>query len=365
MKAILRSEVELWQFTAFAELAVLDRRPELQRLCAGVPASGALDEAIVEQQLPGLSPRGRTNLIRSLFESRLIDEQRRLTRFGHECAATGEAPAWELGVFSLAVARHPLTGPLLLEFKREPGDAKDNEYSDLHELPGWLKPVLGKVWPSALNDRDRFVVAGFPTRGGPPHGRARELAPVELTWEIELTTGDNSWQITGRLAASEASTSLRNVKGSADMGPLIGLHARWEPRWDRASGRALLAYDRGVGPDGSEDFLRSYRYELVDLDEYGLFSTVEVHDMPVGPADATTARTWATAITVGQVEAAGGYVAPARWADIWHEVVRGTPLRSLAGEPPPPEGVAAIDRQPVRQRTRWLLTAPVDLDMGG
>lgn len=366
MRANLESEVELWELAVPAELAVWERRPELQRLCAAIDDDRPLDETVVEHHLPGLSTRGRTNLIRSLVEMRLLDDQLRVSAFGRRCAKTGEAPAWEMGVYRLWVACHPLCGSLFLDFAREPGENDDRDYSNLSELPQWLRPSAQRVYESALFDEVcRFSVVRFPGphRTAPPC-RSRRLEPARLTWGINLASGENQWRITGQVEAGGARRDIRNLRGSLDAEAVVGLHARWERRWDRAGGRALIAFDGRVGADGGENFLRTMNYERVAFPEFGEFAPVEILELPVGPASEADARAWATAVTVGRVEAAGGYIAPSQWHDIWHEAVRGTPLDGRAGAPPAPGAVEVIDRRPLRPRTRWLLTAPADLDMG-
>ena len=363
MKATLEAEVEIWDIAVFAELAVWERRPDLQLICALARDRGGLDEAAVETVLPGLSARARANLLRHLGYIQLMDRSGALTALGHYCATSGEAPAWEQGVYNLLVARHPLFDSYVLDFKRTSGDAFDRKY-DLDTLPQWLAPDRNKILTSATDGARRFSIAGFPAgKGQDPVSRGWELDAGKLSWEIDLLEGTNHWAISGSVGAKENATSFQSPQESVDPSELAGLYGSWDPRWDARQGRVLMSYDGKVGPGGREPFLRTWRYKSVKVGRFGSFDDVVVRDIPVGPATPSHARTWATAITVARTEGHGAYVAPSRWNSEWDDAIAGTPLAGRAGQPPTPTEITEIDGKPISTRTRWLLTAGADLGM--
>lgn len=363
MKATLDSEVEIWDIAVFAELAVWESRPDLQLLCRKVREHGELDEDVVDEVLPGLSSRGRKNLVRHLGYVQLTDRDGRLTGLGNRCADTGQAPAWEQGAYHLLVAAHPLFSCHVLDYKRTVNDPFDRDY-DLKPLPGWMTVPRDQVFTSALDQSRRFSIAAFPAgKGQDPLCRGWEMEPAKLTWEIDLVTGANQWAIEGNVGSKEEPRAFRSAPESADPAELAGLYAKWESRWDLRSSRVLMAYDGRVGPGGREAFVRAWKYKSVQVGQFGTYENVVVRDVPVGPKTDADAAMWATAILVARAEAVGAYVAPAGWEREWRAATDGTPLAGRAGTAPDPRAVESVNGSSVAPRTRWLLSAGADLGL--
>ena len=100
MRCTLNIEVAVERFAAFAELAWMERRPELAALCeAARAAGGRLTPDGVRAVLPGVSEPGAKNVIGWCRALRLFDEGGALTALGDDVAKTGEAPVPEQGVF--------------------------------------------------------------------------------------------------------------------------------------------------------------------------------------------------------------------------------------------------------------------------
>lgn len=363
MKATLHSEVEVWKVAAFAELAIWERRPELQRLCAVVPERGTLGPGEIDQVLPGLSEAARKNIVRHLSYLRLIDGQGQLTALGRRCAATGESPSWELGAYHFLASAHPLFRVHILDFRRIQADGKDRDFKGLGEVPTWFGPDPARVWTSALDGALKFTVNALPSPAGTdPRCRATELQPAKLVWKVDLETGQNTWHIDGEVAGERGPTVFRSQPESVSAQKLAGLFATWDSRWNPRTGRVAMAYDGGaVG--GRETFLRSFRYPKVKAGEYGTFSDVVVEGVPVGPGGATEARSWALALATARVDAMDAYCTRLAWIKQWETVVRGTPLDPGAGDAPAPDAVTGPDGKPLPVRTRWLLQAGSDLVM--
>lgn len=361
MKTVLRAPAELTAVSILAEVAVWEKRPELQRLCRAAEAAGKLDEASVGAALPGLSASACRNLLRTLEYLRLTEAGGAVSAFGKRCASTGEAPAWELGVFTFLVARHPCFGAWPLAFRRERPDGMDRDFSDLEEAPAWLAPTPNRVWVSAFEDKAKFTITAFPVLAGQnPAVRARELAPATLVWEMDLRTGKNLLHVEGMV---EGGGPLRTTDMTVPEQEVAALYAQWEPRWSAAAGRLLMAYDGAAAKDGRDPFVRTLPYKKVKAGARGTFESAKVEGVPVGPPGAPEARAWALALACARAQTADAFVAASAWKREWEQIVAGTPLQVGAGAAPTPLDALEQAPAPVSSRLRWLLAAPADLSL--
>lgn len=363
MRAVLRSEVQLLQIAVVAEVALWERRPELQLLCAAAVEHGALGLDEIGGVLPGLSVSAQKNLLRHLSYLRLVDGSGRVTALGHTCAADGLAPSWELGGYTFLVSNHPLLRCHILRLQRTNADGRDWDFRGLANLPEWFRPDPGRVWRSAFDDGTAFTVSALPApRGTEPRCRVQEMGTASLEWSIDVASGENSWQLQGQIRGERGAVNFRSRPESAPVQELAGSFAGWDPRWDDRLGRLAMAYDGGA-KDGVETFLRSFRYPMVQVGPYGSYRDVVVEGVPVGPKGATEAREWALALSVARVGAADAYVSKETWTMEWQECVAGTPLEREAAHPPEPKHVAQVGGRPLPDRLRWLFAAPGDLAM--
>ncbi|MCO5166632.1 MAG: hypothetical protein M9894_09730 [Planctomycetes bacterium] len=357
MKTTLTAEAELFEVQAFAELAVWEARPDLQRLCSAAAKAG-LGDAEIDGVLPGLSPTARKNFVRSLVEMRLLNERRQLTPLGLRCASTGQAPAWEMGVYRLLVAFHRVTGSCVLACRPAEGDARDRDFDSLEDHPPWLIIDPDEVWASALGESMRFSVRFVPIRNAKPRCRVFELPACKLLWDVDPELGRNSWRLEG--SVDDPPKTFRSEPRSVDEKKLAGAIARWDKRWNRTRRRVEMAYD-GARPNGNDDFRRAFNYPEVHVADYGAFRDVVVEGIPVGPATEAEAREWALALATARVAAADQYVTGPKWGAEWERCVKGTPLEQAAAAPPLPTAVRSAGRVAVAARTRWLLSAATDL----
>lgn len=366
MKARLETDVEIREVAVFAELAVWEKRPDLRILCATAWDQGALDEITIDTVLPGLSTRARKNLCRHLSYLRLVGRDGALTGLGRHCASSGEAPAWEQGVYRLLVASHPLFDSHVLDFIRAPGDGSDHDFKRRDPLPSGLRPEHDRVFASVFERSRRFSVAGFPAeRGQNPVCRIGETITGKLRWDIDLADGDNKWTIEGRVSEEwrKEGGKFRSAPESVESKELTDLFADWEPRWNKKVRRVAMEYDGKVTGDGRGPFLRSWPYGQKEVRDFGSFDKVVVRDIPVGPATKDDARIWATAILVARSEAGDGYMTPDDWRSEWAAAIEDTPLAKWAGDAPDPAGLSEVNGRPLATRTRWLLAAGADLSM--
>lgn len=365
MKTILQSPVELSMLSVLAEVAIWDKRPELQRLFASLGKNESIASAAVAKMLPGLSETGYHNIVRNLEHLRLIDSSGAATALGKRCAQTGEAPAWELGVFTFVVARHPCFGTWPLGFRRENAGGLDRDYDGLLDLPTWFQPTPESVWASAFGDKTRFTIAAFPGVSGQSRKcrATASRAPALLKWKLDLATGLNTYWLEGTIDGDDGqSQRFQTEEHAVPESEVVTLYAAWEPRWNPDSGRVCMAYDGAASEDGHDDFLRSLSYQNVMAGRRGTYASAKVEGIPVGPTGAKEARVWAMALALSRVARADRYVTPAAWTEVWQKTIDGTPLAPTAGVPPN-LGQLSAEFPSIALRTRWLLAAGSDLLM--
>ena len=363
MKTVLRSDVALWKISAFAEMAVWERRPELQRVCALASGRGGLEPAEIDHALPGLSDTARGNIIRYLRYLRLIDEGGALTALGRRCVATGDAPAWELGACSFLVSTHPLFRCHLIAFQRAPAEDRDRDFQSLEGVPAWFGADPGRIWTCGFDSDVTFTIHALPApRGTGPRCRAVKLSPARLVWHIDLDSGQNTWHIEGEVAGEREARRFRTPPESVSPERLAGMFATWDKRWNPITRRVSMAHD-GAARDGHETFLRTFRYPEVEAAGRGTFSGVVVEDVPVEPDGPAEARRCALALAVARVTAADAYCSREAWTKTWDAAVEGTPLEPGAGQALAQDGIPSITANPLSGRTRWLLAAASDLAM--
>ncbi len=365
MKAKLETDIEICDVAVFAELAVWEKRPDLRILCATARDQGTLDEDAIDTVLPGLSPRARQNLCRHLRYLRLVGRDGTLTRLGRHCASSGEAPAWEQGVYRLLVASHPLCDDHVLDFIRVSGDGTDRDFDRREPLPLWRLPKHDRLFTSVFERSIRFCVVGFPAeRGQHPVCRIEETITGKLRWDIDLASGRNEWTIEGRVSERwKRGGKFRSAPESVESDELIELFSDWEPRWNQKARRVAMKYDGKVTGDNRGPFLRSWAYGQKEVRDFGSFDDVVVRDIPVGPATKGDARRWAVAILVARSEAGDGYMTPHSWRSGWAAAIEDTPLAQWAGDAPNPTGIFEVNGRPIATRTKWLLAAGTDLSM--
>ncbi len=363
MKTVLKGPVELFAISVFAEMAVWEKRPELQRLFQSGAANGKVDAAVVAAALPGLSDSACRNLLRTMEHLKLIEASGAITSFGKRCGETGDATAWELGVFTFLVARHPCFTSWPIAFRREKPDGQDRDFDSLGEVPAWFAANPKRIWTSGFEDKARFTISSFPTHPG--HGawcRVLHLPDAVLVWDLDLDTGRNALHVEGEAMVGERMIPFRTTDQTVPLPEVTALFANWERRWNATAKRVLLRYDGAATKDGRDSFTRTLTYRNVTTGLRGTFDQAKIEGVPVGPPGATEAREWATALAIARISAADTYVAPNSWARNWDSTVAGTPLQAEAGAAP--DIVALLDQNPTLPiRLRWLLAAGADLMM--
>jgi hypothetical protein len=366
MRTTLRAKVEVQEVVILAEMAVLERHPELQLLCAMAAKQGTLTPQGILATLPGLSPAASHTLHRHCQYLALCDVEGRLTQAGQRCAETGDVPIPELGIYRLWVARHPCCGELLLHFRRERTDKKDQDFASLQPVPDWLRADKQRSWTSVLDSELRFSLRELPA--APREGvrcRLSQAAACELTWEMDFDSGRNGWALTGTLKWQEAE-QLQSARFSTQPAPVPGVDLRetfatWERRWDARRGRVAIAYDGAEQGASGQPFLRNLSYSRVGVPNRGEYSQVEVLDVPVGPSSAAEAQRWVEALLCARLGEERGYIPAERVQERFKQTVQGSPLEEHRVQPPEREALMRQLQAAGRHRAAWLLAAPLDL----
>lgn len=363
MKTVLRAPVELFEISAFAEVAVWENRPELQRLFRSGEAGGKVDAAVVAAALPGLSDAACRNLLRTIEHLKLIEGNGVITAFGRRCGELGDVPAWELGVFTFLVAKHACFGARPVAFRRGKVDGQDRDFSTLVPIPVWFSANGRQIWTSGFEDKQQFTIARFPTSADKvAYCREEALSPARLVWEMDLATGKNQVHVEGEVVGNEGAIPFRTADTSVPEPEVASLFASWETRWSAAASRVLIPYDGAADLDGHDTFVRSLTYRGVQAGAHGKFDTATVDGVPVGPRSAAEARVWATALALARTDSAGNYVSPDAWTRDWTAAIAGTPLEATAGTSP--DVSTLLEQQTtLSPRLRWLLAAGTDLTM--
>ncbi|HLL84037.1 MAG TPA: hypothetical protein VK420_15335 [Longimicrobium sp.] len=363
MQTKLGAEVEVVALTVVAELALLERRPELGLLCQEAARQGRLTAAVVDAVLPGLSAAAHANLLRHCAYLGLCDDSGALTRLGRGCADDAEAPLPEQGAYTFWVARHPLLGVRPLHFRREE-DPRDSDYQSFQSVPEWFRPRREEAWTSVV-DETRFCVRELlGPNGQPARCRLTATTPWQLTWDVDLRSGANSWRINGVLEWREkdqvkrASFATRGESVPDLDGPRI--FASWEPRWDPGRGYVAMDFDGRTG-ERERAFLRELSYRDVSIPRRGTYATAVVKGVPVGPSSHPQAQQWANALARARFLEEQGYLPASRLEELFQATVRQTPLEPYGVRLAPPEEHLRAFEAAKQERAYWRVAAAMDL----
>ncbi len=366
MRATLTTTLPIDRLAVFAEMAWLERRPELGALCRGArDAGGCLDATVVEAALPGLGDAGRENLVRWCRMLGLVDGGGALTALGHETAETDRAPVPEQGVYGLWVTAHPIVGRPILEAERLPVD-RSARFESVEPLR--RAPDLGTLHRSVLDPEQAFVLRDLPCNHGQP-GRLVEpgVSRSELTWTIDFESDADGWRMAGILDVGAGPETFQTEPRSAgiDSTELLADWARGPLRahgsWDPQRGLLQVAF-ASVDREEARTFRRSLTLERVEIDEAGAWSDVELDGVPIGPATDEEALAWGVALLVERVCREPAPRTRAQTRDLLGELTSDTPLGD--GPVAVPAHEALLDRVAAEDptgRAFWSLAAPVDL----
>jgi hypothetical protein len=362
VRAVLKRKLDVRCLAVFAELAVLESRPELVVLCQeAARGGGRLDDDALDRAVPGMSLAGRRNIVAWCKDLRICEPDGALSELGREVAAHGMAPVPEQGVYELSFVVDPLLGRRALAFERL-SPRVDTRFELVSALVG--APDLNRVFTSVLDREQRFILRSFPSN----HGAGACAIQVksqrcELVWTFDFDSETESFRLEGELVAGSsrrAFATAAEVTGT-DVGALAdrwgAAHLATQGHWSPGARLLEVPLDR-VTDDERNSFRRTVALPSVEVPGAGGFESVILEDVLLGPATAEDAQAWTDHLLLRALAADPAYRTRAMLRATLGERISRTPLASFDPVLPAHEDLCA--RAPSRAAF-WALAAPIDL----
>jgi hypothetical protein len=368
MKCHLTTNLAVKRVAVFAEMAWLERRPELGLLCRAAQAHDhRITTAVVRSTLPGLSDAGANNIIAWCKSLGLCDGRGALSELGEDVAEADEAPVPEQGVYGLWLAQHPLFGRRVLAVERLTSN-RDQQFTDIKPLE--IEPDRGKVFRSVLNSKDRFIVRDLPTNHGQSGGLVGETqATCSLRWTLDFEQAEDRWQLEGSMEAPQGNGkyAMHSIQHEAERDglDLWNLASTWATgplspfgRWKPDERRLAVAFG-GLAPAETETFRKDLKLPRADVPGKGTYENVTLEGVPIGPASAKDAQSWALARFDHHISKNPGYRSRTEIREQFAQLTEDTPLEAFSPTLPSHEDLLTqASKDPERF---WSLAAPVDL----
>jgi len=365
MKSVLKGDVDVVRFAAFAEMAWLEPRPELAALCrAARDSSGGLLADTVSNVLAGVSEVGVRNILSWCIDLGLCERSGALTRLGETVADTGEAPVPEQGVYDFWVVDHPLLGRRILHVDRLTW-RQDGRYDRIERLS--VRPEEGRTYSSVVSAGSRFVLRNFPSNHGEVDGLPQETRAVcRLRWTLDFEAHQNRFELSGELD-SPRDRALRPIRqalesveidlwevarGWAD-GPL-SKHGRW----DSEARRQAVPF-AGLSEEEQENFRKTLDLGTVEVPGFGTWDDVRLEATPIGPISDSDATAWALARLDRRLIRCRHSNTRAEVRRLFLELTEQTPLEPM--RPTLESHEQLLSRYRSSPDVFWRLAAPVDL----
>lgn len=368
MRCVLTTEIPVSRVAVFAEMAWMERRPELGLLCRAAREHGnRITVAVVQSALPGLADAGANNVIAWSWRLGLCDERGALTALGADVAETDEVPVPEQGVYGLWLVQHPVLGRRVLAVERLASN-RDQRFESIEPLA--VHPDRGKVFRSVLNGKERFMIRDLPTNHGQPGELIGETrATCRLRWTLDFDQARDQWQIDGVIEAPQGNGkhAMRPMQHEpeSDGLDLWSLASTWATgplsafgRWQAGNRRLAVAFD-SLAESELDTFRKTLALRQVEIPGKGVYGNVTLEDVPVGPASPQDAQRWAMFRFDRHLSAKPGYRSRAEIRGQFAQLTEDTPLESFAPIlPSHAELLAQASKDPEKF---WSIAAPVDL----
>ena len=365
MRASLSTTVPVQRFAVLAEMAWLERRPELGLVCRVAGEHGdRITRDTVQTVLPGLSEAGADNVVGWCEVLGLCDASGSLSALGDDVGRTNEAPVPEQGVYDLWLAQHPVLGKRLLSAQRL-ASRRDPRFEAIEPLV--VEPDRGVVFRSVLDPRERFLVRDLPSN----HGQVGVLprptqASCELRWDLDFEAEHDHWQLMGRIESAKALVVIRHEPEHDGIDPWAVIE-RWGEgplasfgRWDPELRRLHVSF-AGLDDDSLERFVLKLSLGAVEVPGKGHFGHAVLEDVPIGPATAEDAQLWAMARLWRRLAHEPRYRSRDDVRALFAELCQGTPLERHRPTLPSHETLIDGDLHARQPEVFWNLAAPVDL----
>lgn len=368
MRCVLTTDIPVSRVAVFAEMAWLERRPELGLLCRAARAHGnRITPAVVQSALPGLLDAGANNIIAYCKMLGLCDGRGGLAALGEDVADADEAPVPEQGVYGLWLAYHPVLGQRVLAVERLAAN-RDQRFESIGPLA--VDPDRGKVFRSVLDGKERFMVRDLPTNHGQPGGLVGDTgATCRLRWTLDFDQARDQWQLDGMIEAPQGNGkhAMRPIQHEpeSDGLDLWSLASTWATgplssfgRWQAGERRLAVAFD-GLAEEEIDTFRKTLSLRQVEIPGKGVYDNVTMEEVPVGPASAQDAQRWAMARFDRNLTRRPAYRSRADVREQFAQLTEYTPLEAFAPTLPSHDDLLTqASRDPERF---WSLAAPVDL----
>lgn len=368
MRCVLTTKIPVHRVAIFAEMAWMERRPELGLICrAAREHRGRITTDVVWSVLPTLAEAGANNVIAWCTMLGLCDKSGALTRVGEGVASTDEAPVPEQGVYGLWIAPHPILGRRVLAAERL-ASKPDQRFESVKTLA--VEPDRGEVFRSVLDRKERFIVRDLPTTQGKPSGLAYDTkATCTLSWTLDFDQEKDWWQLSGLIEdpqrqGKEAMSSIQHEPESQKLdlwklaeawgrGPLASIG-----RWNAKQRRLALAF-KGLSDRELDSFSKTIELDKVEITGNGSYESVKLEDVPISPATASDAQHWAMKRLDNAMSTTPNYRSRAGVRELFAQLTEGTPLEELKPELPAHDEMLQLASKD--NERFWFLAAPVDL----
>ncbi len=357
MRLTATRSVEVDCFDALAELAALEPRPALARLCQmATEADGRLAAEDVPRVLPGLGARAAANVVRHATTLGLCDRHGILTAAGRRCAETTLAPIPEAGVYGFAVVDDPLLGHRVIAATRRAPDHTPGRGLDAIDPSSLPRGEHATLTDDATVRVDRLLFNGpRPVVGG------RTRATAELQWHVTVGAAEGLWLVEGMLPDERGALDGRPRPHPVEDG--WGAFAAFAERalapvgrWDATLRRLRVSLD-ALDADARATFACAIELTKPELPPLGEFATGTLEDVPLAARDRATADAWLLDRLVAAVRADAAAWPRARVIDTAATLAAHP---ALAPERPTvPAHDALLDA--LDGADYWRVAAPVDL----
>ena len=366
MRAVLSAAVPIERFAVFAEMAWLERRPELGLLCRAAMEQGdRISVAAVQSALPGLQDAGASNVVSWCQMLGLCDGQGGLTELGKDVSESDEAPVPEQGIYGFWLAQHPLLGRRILFVERLTSN-HDHRFDAIEPLT--TEPERGVVFRSVVNPDERFMLRDLPTNHGKSGClRGTTQATCCVRWTLDFDEERDHWQLDGVVEGPRSGMTPLKHQPEIDGIDLWRLASTWGAnqlasigRWS-ADERRLAVPFQGLSDQEQDTFRKTVELPYVEVPGKGGYDNVTLSDVPIGPTSAPEAQRWAMSRLIRSLSTAPQYRSRGDLRHLFAELTEDTPLERFGPTLPSHDTLLAGDLHSKQPELFWELAAPVDL----
>lgn len=368
MKCVLTTTIPVSRVAVFAEMAWMERRPELGLLCRAAREHGnRITTAVVQSALPGLPDAGANNVTAWCKMLGLCDASGGLSALGENVADTDEAPVPEQGVYDLWLAQHPVLGRRVLAVERL-ASKRDPRFESVEPLA--VEPDRDKMFRSVHDGKERFMIRDLPSNHGQIGGLVSNTrATCRLRWTLDFDRSKDQWQIDGQIEAPQSNgkhamqpihhepesegIDLWELVSAWAAGPLSSFG-----NWSVTERRLAIAFE-GLAETELGSFRKPLSLRCVEIPGKGKYENVTLENVPLKPASPQDAQRWAMARFEHWFSKQSGYQSRTEIREQFAQLTEDTPLEVFA--PALPSHDKLLTQASKNPERFWSLAAPVDL----